>query len=366
MDVIFPFGFPAPTAFYLVLFAITLSIYMVFMHYVIAGSLVLLGRAIRGIAGLPPRTIVADIVRDWLPAILGLAITTGIAPLLFLQILYKRQFYTANLLLFHRFMLLLPALIVAYYMLYLLKMKRRQLQGAGDLMAASIVCACFAYTASAWTENHLLSLNSAGWEAQYESGRWFYRSWEFAPRLIYWVAASFPTLAIVLAWQIHWGRRMDQAVEITTAARRLRAMALDGLAVAALAAIIWLIFLERPWQSAMISALGMPYLTLATLGVIVQGLAWWKVRTEADLTTSRLLLISAGAGAQIVGTVVVREVRRLQSIDLSSLYETHRQASQVGGMGVFLTFFAINAALIVGCVILVARGLAAKQKQPVG
>ncbi len=32
-----------------------------------------------------------------------------------------------------------------------------------------------------------------------------------------------------------------------------------------MAAIIWLIFLERPWQSAVISALGMPYLTLATL-----------------------------------------------------------------------------------------------------
>ena len=69
------------------------------------------------------------VVRDWLPAVLGLAITTGIAPLLFVQILYKRQFYTANLLLFNRFMLLLPALIVAYYMLYLVK--SHALAGAG-------------------------------------------------------------------------------------------------------------------------------------------------------------------------------------------------------------------------------------------
>ena len=74
MDAIFPFGFPAATALYLALFVVTVSIYMVFMHYVVAGSLVLFGRAVRGVAGLPPRTIVSELVRDWLPAILGLAI----------------------------------------------------------------------------------------------------------------------------------------------------------------------------------------------------------------------------------------------------------------------------------------------------
>ena len=361
MDAIFPFGFPAPTALYLALFVVTASIYMVFMHYVVAGSLVLFGRAVRGVAGLPPRTIVSEIVRDWLPAILGLAITTGIAPLLFLQVLYKREFYTANLLLFHRFMLLLPALIVAYYMLYLLKMRKDRLRAAGVLLTSAVVCACFAYITTAWAENHLLSLHSNEWVAQYESGHWFYRSWELVPRLAYWVAASFPVFAIVIAWQIHWGRRKYEAVEITTAARRLRAMALDGLAVASLTAAAWLLFfLEGPWRQAIISALGMPYLTLATAGVILQGWSWWRIRTESDLTAGRLMLILAGAVAQILGSTVVREARRLGSINIEELYEAHRQAAEVGGMGVFLTFFAINAAIITLCVVMVAKAIAMK------
>ncbi len=132
MNTLFPFGFPWPTAMYLTLFVVTAAIYMVFMNYVLAGSIVLLigylapgaRRRVEAGTGGPARSglgLILKIVRDWLPAILGLAITTGIAPLLFLQILYKRQFYTANLLLFNRFMLLLPALIVAYYMLYLIK-----------------------------------------------------------------------------------------------------------------------------------------------------------------------------------------------------------------------------------------------------
>ena len=123
MNTLFPFGFPWPTAMYLTLFVVTAAIYMVFMNYVLAGAIVLLigylapgaRRRVEGGPGGPARSglgLIMKVVRDWLPAILGLAITTGIAPLLFLQILYKRQFYTANLLLFNRFMLLLPALIV--------------------------------------------------------------------------------------------------------------------------------------------------------------------------------------------------------------------------------------------------------------
>ena len=73
---------------------------------------------------------------------LGLAITTGIATLLFLQILYKREFYTANLLLFNRFMLLLPALIFAYYMLYLIK--SHALGGRWAILRAPVTIVAFA------------------------------------------------------------------------------------------------------------------------------------------------------------------------------------------------------------------------------
>ena len=104
MDTIFPFGFPWPTAMYLSFFIVTAVIYMLFMQYVLAGGIVLVAGCL--VSGLRKRLaaradgafrsgsglgLIESVLRDWLPAILGLAITTGVAPLLFLQILYKRR-----------------------------------------------------------------------------------------------------------------------------------------------------------------------------------------------------------------------------------------------------------------------------------
>ena len=59
----------------------------------------------------------------------------------------------------------------------------------------------------------------------------------------------------------------------------------------------------------------------------------------------------------ILGALVVREARRLAAIDITTLFDAHRQAAQVGGMGVFLVFFAVNAAVITACVLIVKRAL---------
>ena len=91
------------------------------------------------------------------------------------------------------------------------------------------------------------------------------------------------------------------------------------------------------------------------MGVQVAG--WLTVKTGADLNTKRLAIISAGGIITIVGSLVVREARRLAAIDMTALYDVHRQAAQVGGFGVFLVFFVINAAVIVASVMIVRRAL---------
>ena len=89
------------TAFYLAVYIVTLVIHLVFMNYVLAGSAYL---STRTLLLQHPRDPLADMLRDWLPFALSGAITAGVAPLLFIQVLYKKQFYTANLLLFGRWM----------------------------------------------------------------------------------------------------------------------------------------------------------------------------------------------------------------------------------------------------------------------
>jgi hypothetical protein len=369
MATLFPFGFPWPTAMYLTLFIVTAAIYVVFMNYVLAGGIVLLvgylapgaRRRVEGGPGGPLRSglgLILKVIRDWLPAVLGVAITAGIAPLLFLQILYKRQFYTANLLLFNRFMLLLPALIVAYYMLYIVK--SHALAARGPMvrgLVAFVAFVCFLYTAWAWTENHVLSLHEEAWNQHYASSNYIYRNAEIWPRLGYSITASFASLAVAVAWQLHWGRRFHDPVNLDLASRRLRAVALLALATSAAEAWLWELWLDSPARAAIASGLALPYGLAALAGMAVQVAGWLTVKTGADLSTKRLAIISAGAFFTIVGSLVVREARRLAAIDMTALYDGHRQAAQVGGLGVFLVFSVINAAVIIASILIVRRAI---------
>lgn len=372
MDALFPFGFPWPTAMYLTYYVVTGVIYGLFMHYTLAGAMVLATGRIRA---LVPRRLASSaapdgsglglleaVIGDWLPVMLGMAITTGVAPLLFLQILHKQSFYTANLLLFHRFMLLLPALIVAYYMLYLQKSKKLHSWGAWPRAAAVIVVVlCFVYVAWAWTENHVLSLHHDLWGEFYGGGRWFYMNSEIWPRMGYTVSAAFATLALVVGWQLVWGRRGHPAGALDVAARELRVLALLGLSTSAFEAGLWYLWLETPAQTALRSILAMPYGVLVLVGIAVQAACWLPVRNGADLTPGRLGLATVGAVAMLIGAAVVREARRLAAVDLSTLLESHRHAAGVGGMTVFLIFFLLNAAVIAYCAWLVKRDIAPSQ-----
>jgi hypothetical protein len=368
MDALFPFGFPWPTAMYLSLFVITATIYVLFMNYVLAGAIVLLVTylapgARRRADGEPGKSAsglgqIARVIRDWLPAVLGLAITTGIAPLLFLQILYKRQFYTANLLLFNRFMLLLPALIVAYYMLYLIK--SHLLLGKWTILrgsAAVVALACVLYTAWAWTENHVLSLHEETWTTFYSLHPYIYRNSEISPRLGYWITASFTTLALAVSWQLHWGRRYLEVANLDRATRRLRSLAILGLAMSAVEAFLWAGWLDPRALDAVEGSLALPYGFAAIIGVVIQAGGWLTTTNAAQLSTVRLAIISAGNVLTVLGAIVVREARRLAAIDITQLYDTHRHAAEVGGISVFLVFFALNAAVIAGCVLIVKRAL---------
>jgi hypothetical protein len=369
MNTLFPFGFPWPTAMYLTLYVVTATIYMVFMNYVLAGAIVLsvgylapgARRRVEGGPNGPARSglgLILTVIRDGLPAILGLAITTGIAPLLFLQVLYKHHFHTAIRLLFNQFMLLLPVLVVAYCMLYLIKSRTLAARRAGLRGLVTFAAfACFIYTAWAWTENHILSLHEEAWQDHYVSSRLIYRDAEIWPRLGYWITASFATLAVALAWQLHWGRQLHDRVNFNLAVRRLRALALLGLATSAAEAWLWQLWLDSSARGPVTSSLALPYGVLALVGVGIQVAGWLSVKTGANLTTGRLTLISTGGVMTIVAALVVREARRLAAIDITLLFDIHRQAAQVVGVGGFLASFMISAAVIIACVLIVKRAV---------
>jgi hypothetical protein len=362
MDVPFPFGYPAATRFYLTLYVATLVIHVVFMNYVLAGTAYLAAFAIRRHADAAEEQAdpLASPLRDWMPFMLSAAITAGIAPLLFVQILYQRQFYTANLLLFHRWMAILPVLIVGFYLLYLLK--SRVLAKATFAWRIAVGCgafACFAFTAWSWTENHLLSLNESVWPAQYESKQWFYRNAELFPRLAVWFTGAFPTMVTIASWQLlSTGKLAGEAARPTI--DRCARLALGGLGAATAATVWYLVALESDVRNLLVAPAARWYLLLALSGLAVQAAAWISARKEPALTAKRLSTISAGLLLTIVGTSVLREIRRLTAIDGARLAEFHADAASVGGLWAFLAFAALNAVLIGWCLAIVRKSLPGK------
>ncbi|MEK6643366.1 MAG: hypothetical protein AABZ08_05605 [Planctomycetota bacterium] len=369
MDRVFPFCYPAPTAFYLSAYMASLLVHLVFMQYVLAGSAYLVfGRFLdRPMFGARQRgsespsddfqpDVIHETLRDWLPFATSAAITAGVAPLLFLQILYRKSFYTANLLLFHRWMAIVPVLIVGFYLLYLLKTERIRRGPAWKESAIALTAlACFGFTAWSWTENHMLSLDAKSWAEVYQRGELMHHTPGAYLRTLGWFLSSFPAMLLLVAWQIH-GRRSD----IATASRRLT-YKLAGLAnlmlIFGTTVLLYAILLKptpAPHESHQGDADA--YAWLLASGMIIQLLGWMFQSRLDSLRRNLLLVCTVGQLAVLISIVAVRELGRVARIDMGELSQAHADAFRVAGLPIFIFFLIFNAALVAWCIRVATRG----------
>jgi len=335
------------------------------MNYVLAGSSYLAVHSIIRGSG-ESQCPVADLLRDWLPFMLSMAITAGIAPLLFLQILYQEHFYTANLLLFYRWMAILPVLIIGFYLAYLLKSGMTQrwpiylrgLVGVG-------VFACFAFVGFSWVENHLLSVDKEAWTAQYASGSVVFRSPELIPRFALWFTAAFPTMALFVGWQL-WFRhfRLIAAGEIqaedaapVAGSKICSILALAGWVISTVLALVYLQLLPESAYNVITGYVGLPYLVLSAVGVVTQLIGWGVQLARGSMNRFWLLVTSAGLVINFIGMAVMNESTRLAALDITKLFDDHAAAWRITGFGLFLFFAVVNFSLIGFCIYLVRNYL---------
>ncbi len=344
----FPFYLPSSTAFYLVLYLGTLVLHVVFMGYVLAGSAYL---AWAMVSGRDDRdNELTSLLRSWLPFMLSMAITAGVAPLLFIQILYRTEFYTANLLLFHRWMAVLPALIAGFYLLYLLKNRWADGRSRGlATIIAGLTFVCFAFVAWSWSENHLLSLErQAGWTQQYVSGSRIFHSAQLLPRLAMWLCGTFAVLSIWLHWQLWWPSRWGMAKDVPQA-KLVTLMGLIGLLSSAVCGGFYWSMMPVSHRAALSDATVLPYVLLAGVSIVGQLVILGRQYTGDELCPKRLSILSALSLLMLVSVAVLRESLRVASVDMAALAGHHQQAAEVGGWWVFVAFLVINSLGIVWC-----------------
>lgn len=375
MAAIFPLDLPFPTAFYLLLYLLTLIGHVVFMNYVLAGCCYLAWvNLFSGRASVPRhRRPLADVLSDWMPFAISAAITMGVAPLLFIQIVYKERFYSANLLLSHRWMIMLPILILGFYLVYVVRSwRQRETSPAKRAPVVILAAACFLFAAWSWTENHLLSLDRASWPALYAEGNLRYRTPELLPRLLLWIAGSFPTMALLAAWQLK-RHQSEPDLSRSVVTRELPAMALGGLILSALLAGWYLLAILRELNASNGAPPAFPmnasillYAALALAGLVLQAIGWLRLRSAIDGTSASLVLPSLGLLLTLAGVTVLRELYRLSRVDITALHTQHAELLRSGGFWAFLVFALINIAVIAWCIHAVARALRASRQSASG
>jgi hypothetical protein len=302
---------------WLVLYLVTWAMHAVFVGYVLVGSAYALVQAVRK-ADDP----IAERARDLLPFMLGCGITAGVAPLLFLQLLYQERFYTANLLLGPRWGAVVPALIVGFYALYLAKASVRWRKVA---LATSVVA--FLFVAWSWTELHLVMRDQAAWTAMYGAGDRMYGQGDVLPRLLLWLGAMPILFATMSLWLV------DHRLGWRPSGRTLAAIAIAGHVVCGIAAVV---MISR--GAAVATAHGWIYLLLAA--VAIEFGAWlWLARSPSSLAAT---IVTAATTAALLAGAVVREAPRL------ALLEPARPAAQeAAGFPVFAVTAVIGVAAIV-------------------
>ncbi len=148
-----PLPQPAPPVLLWALLQLTFLLHLVAMNVVLGGSVLALHwRFSRRAEGAAHRAALLLFFAKALPVAVAATVTLGVAPLLFVQVLYGRLFFTSSILMAWFWLAVIPLVILAYYGAYLLAFRGEALGGRARWVAA-LVAGLFATTAFVYVSN---------------------------------------------------------------------------------------------------------------------------------------------------------------------------------------------------------------------
>lgn len=162
-----PDTIPVPWGYFQFLLMLTFAIHLLLMNALLGSTGIALYAHLRG--GEVHRRLAAELSKV-LPLLVAFTVNFGVAPLLFVQVLYGHFFYASSILMAVFWLAVIPLLIVAYYAAYLYGFRFRGLGSAG---AAIIGVALLLFLAIAflYTNNMTLMLDPRRWQAYFANPR---------------------------------------------------------------------------------------------------------------------------------------------------------------------------------------------------
>ncbi len=355
-----PLAQPAPPGLVAALLQVTFFLHVLAMNLVLGGSVLALHWGFsRRATDAPERAQALRFLAQALPVAIAATVTLGVAPLLFVQLLYGRVFFTASILMAWFWLAVVLLVILAYSAAYLLAFRSEQLGRAGRWVA-SAVALLFAAVAFLQVTNATRSLRPETFLGAYRADpRGLTLNLgdpSFWPRYLHVLlgAVAVAGLAVALLGVLRRGRD-----PVFAAWAMCRGITLFGLA-SAVNVFVGMLFLISLPRETLVRLAGadrhaMGLLVVAILlGVAVAGAALLALgardRSRATGTLGVLLLVTLAA------MLLLRdEVRRI-ALRGAGIEPPSWVVAQWGPFGVFLACLALAVVVTVWMVRALAHG----------
>lgn len=348
---------PAPSWLLWCLLLVTFVLHLLPMNFVLGGSLI---AALARVRGQAPGREHARRLSRWIgkamPVAVAAAITFGVAPLLFLQVIYGRLFFTSSVLMAGFWLAVVPLLIVGYYGAYLVSMKGVSRWGT-SLIVVWLLVIVFLTIAFVYVNNMSLMLNPNRFVELYRAdGRGLQLNLadpSLVPRYLHMVLGALAVAGLAIVAHGAWVRARDEAFG-TWAMRHGASWCAGATAINMIVGFWWLLVLPRPTLIEFMSRV--PAIALfagVTAGFITLSLAVLAARATDPAPAARWTI--AGLLVTVVLMVVSRDQLRTVSLAAAGFEPTTWVAPQWGAIGVFVALLGVAAATVVWMVMALSR-----------
>ncbi len=353
-----PLAVPAPFGLLRALLLLTFFLHLVPMNLVLGGAV--LGLFDRFSSRPPARALARDIALA-LPVLVAATVTFGVAPLLFLQVLYGRLFFASAIAIGWWWLAVIPLVVAGYYGAYRAAHLARSSSGRGRV-AAVVVAFAFLAVAFVYVNNMSLMLDPARIVAVHRSAPsgtgLAVADPAFLPRWLHMISGALAVSGLAVA--LYGSSRKDaDSEDARFAVTQGRRVLLGAVAAGAATGFWWLLALPRE----VMSALTMKEPVAATvvgLGIFA-GLVTLALAAMATLSSNPRRLLG-GATAALAATLVLMVVSRdqLRSIMLAraGFVPSTWVQTQWGPLAIFAVLLVVAAVLVLGMVraLVTARG----------
>ncbi len=284
---------PSPGWLFVFFIVFTFILHLLFMNLTLGGSILMLISRWKKDHG---KEISKEIAK-FNTFTISLTITTGVAPLLFIQVVYGQFFYSSSVILGWKWLLVLAALTLGYYFYYLYKLAP-EYKGFGWGVAATIL---FLYVALMLVTNTLLSMQPDKWLEIYTNKIFAFDVKSLIPRFLHYLIGSVAFTGVFL--MVYSKLRKSFSKDLAQAMYNFGKNSFLGATLLQLVVGPWFLFSNSSeiYLKLFSSPIGLFFLIIGIISAFV-GVYLIYTKGESALNLSILMVVS------IVSMVIVRRV----------------------------------------------------------